>query len=103
MTVILVLLKNAYHRRDTLSSAQQTTLDALASAPLAAADIATNYATYSGASYTAVNHDVLLFTYKSDVYAYYNADTTAGVAATDVVVKLTGVTGTVVAGDFLHA
>jgi len=98
-TTAASVLRNA----TTTSAANQALIDATADVFAAAANVATNMGAYSGSSYTAANNDVLVFNYKGDVYAYLNADTTTTVATTDYVVKLTGVTGTLAASDFLIA
>lgn len=85
----------------TTSATNQALIDATADVFAAAANVATNLAAYSGSTYTAAANDVLVFIYKGETYAYLNVDTTAAVAATDAMVRLTGLTGTLSAADFL--
>jgi len=98
-TTAATVLKNV----TTTSAANQALIDATSDALAAAANVANNVGAYSGSTYTAANNDILVFNYKGDVYAYLNVDTIAAVAATDAMVKLTGVTGTLAASDFLIA
>jgi len=80
-----------------ITAAAQTVVDSKTSLVDAYAEAVKN----AGSGYTAAANDVITFAYKTDTYAVVDVDGDSVLDSTDFIVKLTGVTGTLTAADFL--